>query len=56
VLVRVRSVVGEVVKGRHIQLVLNLENAVVWAAPSLDLTDAVIERMNASPAAQGPPK
>ena len=56
VLTRVRGVVGEVVKGRDIQVVLNLETAVVWAAPSLDLTDAVIARMNASPAAQAPPK
>lgn len=55
-LARVRSVVGEVVKGREIQVVLNLDTAVVWAAPNLDLTSAVIAKMNASPAAKTPPK
>ena len=56
VLARVRGVVGEIVKGRDIQVVLNLETAVMWAAPSLDLTDAVIARMNAVPAEKTPPK
>ena len=55
-LAKVRSVVGEVVKGREIQVVLNLDTAVVWAAPNLDLTNAVIAKMNASPAAKTPPK
>lgn len=55
-LTRVKGVIGEVVKGRGIQVVLNLETAVVWGAPSLDLTDAVIARMNAGAAAQTPPK
>ena len=54
-LAKVRGVVGEVVKGRDIQVVLNLDTAIVWAAPSLDLTDAVIARMKAAPAAT-PPK
>ena len=49
-LAKVRTVVGEVVKGRDTQVVLNLETAVVWAAPRLDLTDAVIAHMNATPA------
>lgn len=51
VLARVRGVVGETVKGRDIKVVLNLETSVVWADPSLDVTDAVIARMNASPGA-----
>ena len=55
-LARVRGVVLEVVKGRDIQVVLNLDTAIVWAAPSLDLTDPVIARMNATPAAPSPPK
>lgn len=55
-LIRVKNVVSEIVKGGDIKVVLNLETAVIWAAPSLDLTDAVIARMNASPAAQTPPK
>ena len=47
---RVRGVVGDVVKDRGIQVVLNYESAVVWAGPTLDISDAVIARMNAAPA------
>jgi Skp family chaperone for outer membrane proteins len=47
VIAKVRGVVPDIVKGRDIQMVLNLETAVVWAAPSLDLTNEVIRRMNA---------
>jgi Skp family chaperone for outer membrane proteins len=50
---KVQSAVADVVKDRQIQVVLNSETAVIWASPSVDLTDAVIARMNASP--QAPP-
>jgi len=49
----VQSAVADVVKDRQVQVVLNSENAVIWASPSIDLTDAVIARMNATP--QVPP-
>ena len=39
-------------KDRQIQVVLNSEQSIIWAAPSLDLSDAVIARMNAAPAAR----
>jgi Skp family chaperone for outer membrane proteins len=47
----VQSAVADVVKDRQIQVVLNSETAVIWASPSIDLTDAVIARMNAAPPA-----
>ncbi|MCC7009098.1 MAG: OmpH family outer membrane protein [Acidobacteria bacterium] len=47
----VRTVLEELAKARGVDVVLNLETAVVWVGPSLDLTNAVIERLNA-PAAQ----
>lgn len=51
-LAKVKAVVAEIAPGLNIQLVLNSESAVVWAAPNLDLTDTVITRMNASPGAR----
>ena len=50
---KVQSAVADVVKDRQIQVVLNSEQSIIWAAPSLDLSDAVIARMNA---ASAPPK
>jgi Skp family chaperone for outer membrane proteins len=47
---KVKPVVEEVAKAQNIQLVLSSDVAVVWASPSLDLTAAVIGRMNAPPA------
>jgi Skp family chaperone for outer membrane proteins len=47
---KVRQAVGDVIKGRNIQVVLNADSAVIWAAPDLDLTADVIQRLN-SPAA-----
>jgi outer membrane protein len=46
---RVKVVLDDLVKGQNVQLVLN-DTAVIWAAPSTDLTAAVIERLNAKPA------
>jgi Skp family chaperone for outer membrane proteins len=48
---RVRGVLAEMVKGQNIQMVLNGDAAVVWSAPGMDLTSAVIERLNGQPAA-----
>ncbi|MBK5296216.1 MAG: OmpH family outer membrane protein [Vicinamibacteria bacterium] len=52
---KVKAAVQEVVKGTEVHLVLNGESSVVWAAPGLDLTSAVIERMNAQPSAPRTP-
>lgn len=52
---KVKAAVLEVVKGTEVHLVLNGESSVVWAAPGLDLTSAVIERMNAQPSAPRTP-
>jgi Skp family chaperone for outer membrane proteins len=43
---KVNSAVGELVKGTSVQLVVNSEQALVWGAPGIDLTSAVIERLN----------
>jgi Skp family chaperone for outer membrane proteins len=42
---RVRPIVDELAKGKGLQLVLNGDTAVVWAVAALDLTPAVIQRM-----------
>jgi Skp family chaperone for outer membrane proteins len=49
---RVRGVLADLSKGENFQIVLNSDAAVIWAssAPGLDLTNAVIERMNVSSA------
>lgn len=52
---KVKAAVQEVVRGTEVHLVLNGESSVVWAAPGLDLTSAVIERMNAQPSAPRTP-
>jgi Skp family chaperone for outer membrane proteins len=48
---RVKVVLDELTKGRGLQLVLNADQAVLWSAPGLDLTSAVIERLNGKSAA-----
>jgi Skp family chaperone for outer membrane proteins len=46
---KVRPVVEQVAKSENVQLVLNGDAAVVWAAPGFDLTQLVIDRLNAKP-------
>ena len=48
---RLRVIVEELVKGQGLQLVLNGEQAVIWSAPGIDLTNSVIERLNSQPKA-----
>jgi Skp family chaperone for outer membrane proteins len=43
---RVKTVLDEVAKAQNLLVVVNADAALVWAAPGLDLTPAVIERMN----------
>jgi Skp family chaperone for outer membrane proteins len=45
---KVVAALNELLKGTKIELVLNYESSVVWSAPGLDLTDAVVEKMNAA--------
>jgi Skp family chaperone for outer membrane proteins len=56
VLGKVKAALDDVTKGQNIDLVLNADQAVVWAAPGADLTDAVLARLNAKPAAEAPKK
>jgi len=44
---RMRGIIDELVKAQGLQLVLNGEQAVIWSAPGADLTNSVIERLNA---------
>lgn len=52
---KVKAAVVEVVRGTGVQLVLNGESSVVWAADGMDLTSQVIEKMNAQAAAPPAP-
>jgi Skp family chaperone for outer membrane proteins len=45
---RVRTILDELMKTQAYQLVIN-DGSVLWSAPELDLTTAVIGRMNATP-------
>jgi len=47
-LAKVKATVAELAPARNIQVVLNSEAALVWAAPSLDLTDSVVAKMNSA--------
>ena len=54
--VKVKAAIADLVKGTGVQVVLSADTTVVWAAPGLDLTSPVIERLNAQPAAPAPNK
>ena len=43
---KVKKLLEEMAKEQNVAMVLNEEIAVVWASPSLDFTNAVIERLN----------
>ena len=45
---KIVAVLNEVLKGTKVEMVANLETAVVWAAPGLDITSLVLEKMNAT--------
>jgi Skp family chaperone for outer membrane proteins len=49
-----KPVLDDLLKGTDTQLVLNADTSVVWAAPGLDLSSAVIQRLNTKPAAEAP--
>jgi Skp family chaperone for outer membrane proteins len=43
---RVKTILDEMMKTQSYQLVLNSDSSLVWLSPELDLTAAVIARMN----------
>jgi Skp family chaperone for outer membrane proteins len=45
---RVRAILSGILKGTNVQVVLNSEPSIMWGDPALDLTNAVIERLNES--------
>lgn len=44
---KARPIIAELAKGRGVTVVLNSDAAIAWADPTLDLTPALIERLNA---------
>jgi Skp family chaperone for outer membrane proteins len=46
---KVKKLLEEMAKAQNVAMVINEDNAIVWASPSLDFTDAVIERLNTKP-------
>ncbi len=51
---RLKSVLDETLKDQNIQVILNGDTSVVWAAPGVDMTAAVVERLNATAAPPAP--
>jgi Skp family chaperone for outer membrane proteins len=47
---KLSAVLAELLKGTKVEAVLNLEAAVFWSTPALDITNVVIERLNAAAA------
>jgi Skp family chaperone for outer membrane proteins len=45
---RLKPILQALAQNQDFQIVLNADTAVVWASPSVDLTAAVIERLNAT--------
>lgn len=45
----VRPILQELLAGTDVQIVLQADGPILWAAPGLDLTPAVLERLNAAP-------
>ena len=51
---RLNSVLGELARRHGLEIVLNQDTAILWAAPGLNLTSAVIDRLNATAPAAPP--
>lgn len=51
---QVRTAADQVGKDQNLQVILNADTALVWAAPGLDVTAAVIDRLNATAALPTP--
>jgi Skp family chaperone for outer membrane proteins len=51
----VKAAIEALVKETGVQIVLSADTAIVWSAPGLDLTNAVIARLNAQPPAPAKP-
>jgi Skp family chaperone for outer membrane proteins len=44
---RVRGIIEEIAKSKNVQMVVNADTTVIWSDSRLDLTPALIERLNA---------
>jgi len=56
ILARLSQVVQKIAERDHFSLVLERSSAVVWGAPSLDITNEVIRTYNSSPSGSAPSK
>jgi Skp family chaperone for outer membrane proteins len=52
---KVRPILEDLVAGTDIQVVLQADGPILWAAPGLDLTPAVLARLNAQPVSEASP-
>ncbi len=43
---KLAAVLGQLIKGTKVEVVLTLESGVLWGLPALDVTTAVVERLN----------
>ena len=48
---KVKAALDELLKGTSIQVVVQLETSIIWSVPGLDVTTAVIQRLNRTAAA-----
>ena len=46
---RVKTILDDLMKTQNYQIVLNADTSVMWALPEVDLTAAVVGRMNGQP-------
>jgi Skp family chaperone for outer membrane proteins len=46
---RIKTALDDVMKTENYQLVLNSDPSIMWSTPELDLTNAVVARLNAQP-------
>jgi len=51
---KVRPILEELVAGTDVEIVLQADGPILWAAPGLDLTAGVVERLNGSHGATAP--
>jgi Skp family chaperone for outer membrane proteins len=51
---KLKLVLDDLAKNQDLQLVVNADTSVLWSAPGLDVTTAVIDRLNAKPATPAP--
>ncbi len=49
---KVKAATEELSKAQNLKLILNADTTVIWAAPGFDVTNQLIDKLNAQPAAK----